>query len=84
MGTETHKDFLRQLGAPKEYSGLWLQVTDFILAFMDLLFTFRTLVPTGVQRKQQEDGRRPESSTSELFIFLPQKLCAATTAQSAP
>ena len=84
MGTKTQKDFLRQLGAPKEYSGLWLQVTGFILAFMDLLFTFRTLLPTGVQRKQKEDGRKPESSTSELFIFLPQKLCAATATQSVP
>lgn len=84
MGTKTHKNFLRQLGAPKEYSGLWLQVTGFILAFVDLLFTFRTLLPIGVQRKHYEDGRKPESYMSELFIFLPQKLCAKTASYSVP
>ena len=78
MGTNSHKGFLRQIGTPKEYSGLWFQVTVFNLASLDLLFTFRTLLPTGVQRKQQEDGRKPDSSTSELFIFLLQKLCAET------
>lgn len=83
-GSKTHKDFLRQLGAPIEHSGLWLQVTSFILAFMDLLFTFRTLLLTGVLKKQQEDGTKPESSTSELFIFLLQKLCAETATQAVP
>lgn len=39
-----HKGFLRQLGAPMEHSGLWLQVTGFILALADLLFTFWTLL----------------------------------------
>ena len=76
MGTKTHKDFLWQLDAPMEHSGLWLQVIGFIWSSMDLLFTFRTLLPTGVQRKQQEDGTKPEYSISELFIFFLQKLCA--------
>lgn len=84
MRTQAHKGFLRQLGAPMEHSGLWLQVTGFILAFVDLLFTFSPLLPIRVQRKQQEGGTQPESSTSELFIFRLQKLCAQRATQAAP
>lgn len=72
------------LGDPVEHSGLWLQDFSFILAFVDLLFTFRALLPTGIQRKLQRDGIEPESSTSELFIFLLQKLCAETATQAVP
>lgn len=63
---------------------MWLQVTDFILAFMDLLFTFRIPLPTEVQRKQQANGTKPEPSTSELFIFLLQKLSAEAATQAVP
>lgn len=48
------------------------------------LFTFRTLLPAGVQRKLPEDGTEPEASTRELFIFLLQKLCAAPATQTGP
>lgn len=75
---------LSQLGVPMERSGVWLQVTDFILAFADLLFTFRIALPTGVQRKQQANGTKPESSTSELFIFLLQKRSAEAATQAVP
>lgn len=67
-----------------EHSGVWLQVTDFILAFADLLFTFRIALPTGVLRKQQANGTKPESSTSELFIFFLQKLGAEAATQAVP
>ena len=84
MRTQAHRGFLRQLGAPMEHSGLWLQVTGFILAFADLLFTFSSRLAIGVQRRQRGGGTQPESSTSELFIFLLQKLCAERATQAAP